>query len=310
MNGFGLVRRGLLLASFAPLSAFAVMPTNPVTDAEFMRLPDGSSLSDIKVSGVRLGLSHGTGKAFTPAVNAKYQSVKEDAMKNPNSRVQFVLMDLDAHRIVEQSASAGRRLFGASVAKVYVASTLMDKQKGTMTASQKQLFADMLVVSSNTAWTNLQAQIGNGNSDKGREAIFNFTQRMGYVNTRGWQGSWGSRHGNELTAADLAELLHDTYKGRYAGAEIFWKFMHTCRTGGERGRKYLPSNLIVGGKTGTYDGPTQIDGVTTSVKVRNHIMVFNWNGHQYGLTILADTGSDETAAALAGGLIREYLGVP
>jgi hypothetical protein len=310
MNGFGLVRRGLLLASFAPLSAFAVMPTNPVADAEFMRLPDGSRLSDVKVSGIKLSLSRGTGKAFTSAVKAKYQSVKEEAMKNPSSKVQFVLMDLDAHRIVEQSASAGRRLFGASVAKVYVASTFMDKQNGMMTASQKQLFADMLVVSSNTAWTNLQAQIGNGNSDKGREAIFNFTERMGYVNTRGWQGSWGSRHGNELTVADLAELLHDTYKGRYPGAEIFWKFMYTCRTGSERGRKYLPSSLIVGGKTGTYDGPTQIDGVTTSVQVRNHIMVFNWNGHQYGLTILADTGSDETAAALAGGLVREYLGVP
>jgi hypothetical protein len=179
-----------------------------------------------------------------------------------------------------------------------------------MTASQKQLFANMLVVSSNTAWTELQKQIGDGNSDKGRERIFNFTERMGYVDTRGWQGSWGSRHGNELTAADLAELLHDTYKGNFPGAETFWKFMHTCRTGSERGRKYLPSSLIVGAKTGTYDGPTQIDGVSTSVKVRNHIMVFYWNGHQYGLTILADTGSDETAAALAGGLVREYLGVP
>jgi hypothetical protein len=172
-----------------------------------------------------------------------------------------------------------------------------------------QLMSNMLVVSSNTAWTELQRQIGGGDADTGREAIFNFTERMGYKDTRGWQGSWGSRHGNELTAMDLAELLHDTYKGRYPGAETFWKLMHTCRTGAERARKYIPTQIYVGGKTGTYDGPTTIDGVATTVKMRNHIVVVNINGREYGLTILNNTGSDENAAALAGGLFREYAGL-
>lgn len=310
MNGLSLVRKGLVVASLIPMSAFAVMPTNPVSDRDFMRLPDGSNLADIKVSGTKLSLTRGTGKAFTATAKANYESIKADSMTNPNSKVQWVLMDLDSHRIIEQSGATHRRMFGASVAKVYVASTLVDKQNGTLSSSQKQLFADMLVVSSNTAWVNLQKQIGGGNDDNGREAIWNFTQRMGYTDTRGWQGSWGSRHGNELTAGDLIELLHDTYKGRYAGAETFWKVMHTCRTGTDRGRKYIPSSIIVGAKTGTYDGPTTLDGVNVSVEMRNHVMVFNWNGREYGLVILANTGNDETAAALAGGLIREYLGVP
>lgn len=309
MMGFNLVRCGLVTALLAPAMAFAVMPSDPVTDPDFMRLPDGSRLTDTKVSGERLSLSKGLGNSFTASAQATYQSIKQDSMNNPNSKIQWVLMDLDSHRVVAQSLGAKRRMFGASVAKVFVAAALLNKQKGNLRASQKQLMADMLVVSSNTAWTELQSQIGDGNADRGREGIYNFTQSMGYLDTRGWQGAWGTRHGNELTASDLAELMHDTYKGIYHGAEILWKIMHTCRTGSNRGRKYFPSHIVVGAKTGTYDGPTEIDGVGMSVSVRNHLMVFNLNHREYGLAMLADTGSDETTAALAGGLAREYLGL-
>ncbi len=312
MNGFDLVRKGLvfsIVSMLAPAMAAALMPTNPVTDRDFMRLPDGTNLSDIKVSGVKLSLSKGQGGTFGPAARTAYQNIKNDSMNNPASKVQWVLMDLDGHQVIAKSLRSSRRMFGASVAKVYVASTLVDQRDGRLSKSQLQLMSDMLVVSSNTAWTELQKQIGEGDADMGREVIFRFTEAMGYHDTRGWQGSWGSRHGNELTAADLAELMHDTYKGRYAGAETFWKLMHTCRTGSTRARKYIPSSIFVGAKTGTYDGPTTIDGVGVNVKVRNHIIVFNHRGHEYALTMLADTGSDETTAVLAGGLLREYLGV-
>jgi hypothetical protein len=173
----------------------------------------------------------------------------------------------------------------------------------------------MLVISSNTAWTDLQAQIGDGDSNKGRERILDFTQRMGYERTRGFQGSWKNMHGNELTALETAEYLHDTYKANYPGAEVLWKLMHTCRTGSNRGLKYIPSQIFVGGKTGTYDGPSvdpetgknqNPNGSAYKVAVRNHMMVFYIEGVQYALTVLADSGSDESAALLAGGLIREF----
>lgn len=86
--------------------------------------------------------------------------------------------------------------------------------------------------------------------------------------------------------------------------------MHACRTGASRGRKYMPSSLYVGGKTGTYDGSTENPetGKNYNVAIRNHVLIFNVLGRQYGLVVLANTGSDESAALLAGGLLREYTG--
>jgi hypothetical protein len=164
----------------------------------------------------------------------------------------------------------------------------------------------------------LQSQIGDGSSDKGRERNYAFTQRMGYTKTRGYQGYLGSTHGNELVADEAIETLYDIYRGAFPGAELEWKLMHTCRTGASRGRKYIPSSVYVAGKTGTYDGGTENpetgktknpDGSDYTVHIRNHVLSFYIDGHQYGLVVLANSGSDESAALLAGGLIREYTSI-
>jgi hypothetical protein len=311
MNGNLSARKGLVLAfviGLSPVFAHAVMPTNPVSDRDFMRLPDGRNLAEMKVSGVKLTLTRGTGNSFGSSQQASYQNLKQASLSDPNNKIQWVVMNLDGHQVVAQSLSARKRIFGASVTKVYCGGALLDKQAGTLSSSQMQLMADMIVVSSNSAWTNLQKQIGGGDADRGRAGTHAFTQRMGYADTFGFQGTWGHIHGNELTAADLAEYMHDTYKGEYPGAETLWKLMHTGRTGTSRGKKYIPRELFVGGKTGTYDGPTQIDGVAMNVKVRNHMMVMNVNGTEYVIAILNNTGSDENTAVLAGGLLREYTG--
>lgn len=314
------VQNGLLccVLSFLSLAAHSAMPTNPATDPEFFRLPNGKDLRTISVNGAKLSLSRGTGTSFSATARANYAKLKSDSQRDPNHPVQWVLMDLDSHQIVDSSLAANRKIFGASSSKVFVGGALLDFQNGQLSPAQLQLMSDMLVVSSNTAWTNLQSQIGGGNANRGRERIQLFTQRMGYERTRGFQGYWGSLHGNELTAYESAEFLHDTYKGNYPGSEFLWKLMHTCRTGASRGRKYIPTSIFVGGKTGTYDGPTENpetgstknpDGSAYRVAVRNHLLVFNIKGRQYALTILADTGSDESAAVLAGGLIREHTGL-
>lgn len=286
----------------------AVDYSNPVLDAMFSKLPDGKLLSSISVSGTKLSLTRGTGTAFTAAVKADYQALKQATQTDPNHKVQWTLMDLSTHQVVAKSLSSNKKLFGASSSKIYVAATLLDKQNGTLTSSQLQLMSDMLVVSSNDAWTNLQAQIGDGDSNKGRERIHNFTQRMGYLKTRGYQGYWGSTHGNELVPDEAVETLYDMYRNAFPGASIVWKLMHTCRTGASRGLKYIPTNVYVGGKTGTYDGPTEnpATGASYNVAIRNHLLVFYVGGRQYGLAILSNSGSDQSAALLAGGLIREY----
>ncbi|MGZ3695375.1 MAG: serine hydrolase [Bdellovibrionota bacterium] len=198
--------------------------------------------------------------------------------------------------------------------------------------------------SDNDSWVLLQQRLGkneNGelNADRGRASLIEFTERMGYHDIRGWQGDLlvedegkaasnlkgevKSRnrlgvtesyiHGNELTAADTAKYLYDTYTGRYAGAEYAWKMLYTCQTGEKKGNKYIPKNIFVGGKTGTFPNGrgemSEVNGVKKKVAVRNHALTFHFNGTQYGLVVLTDLGNNEPAAVLTGGLIREFVGV-
>jgi hypothetical protein len=162
--------------------------SNPVLDPEFEVLPSGVKLSEISVRGSKLSLTRGTGTAFTSSLLADYQNLKKATQTEPGHKVQWALMDLTSHRVVAKSLSSNKKLFGASSSKIYVASTFVEKQNAVLSDSQMQLMADMLVVSSNVAWINLQTQIGDGNPDKGRERINDFTKRMGYLNTRGYQG--------------------------------------------------------------------------------------------------------------------------
>lgn len=281
---------------------------NPGDNSAFKTLPNGKKLSSIKVRGSSLRLVRGSGASFSNSKWKSYLRLKEESMGAPGHKVQWAFMDLDNHQIIARSTSAHKKIFGASSSKIYVAATLLDKQNGELTSSQLQKMADMLVVSSNTAWTSLQKEIGDGSANLGREKNYAFTQRMGYPLTRGFQGYWGSMHGNELTPDECVEMLYDTFQNNYPGAETLWKLMYTSRTGSSRGKKYIPSDIYVGGKTGTYHGPTENPetGKQYTVNVRNHLMVFNIDGLQYGLAVLANSGSDESAALLAGGLIREY----
>ncbi len=304
-----------MAAFFCLTSAQAYMPSNPVTDKDFLKLPSGKLLSDIKVSGSRLSLSKGSGAYFSETARKNYASIKSESKANLDSKTQWVLMDLDNHQVIDQSAQPNRKIFGASSSKIFVGATLLNKQSEKLSSSQLQLMSNMLVVSSNEAWVELQKQAGDGNSDIGRGNIQAFTQGMGYERMRGFQGNLGKIHGNELTAGETAEFLYDTYHNNYVGAETLWKIMHTCRTGASRGRKYFPSTYYVGAKTGTYDGSSvdpetgsskNPDGSSYRVQIRNHVMTFNVNGRQYGLVILSNAGSDETVSVLAGGLLREY----
>lgn len=312
-----LIRNGLLcvfLFNFCPDFANAAKFTDPTLDPHFLTLASGINLKDIQIRGRGLSLTRGTGNLFSANQQTSFEKLMQDSKSQADHPVQWVLTNLDNNQVIDQSANPDKIIFGASVSKVFVASTLVDHQGGILQASQWQPFADMLVVSSNTAWVDLQKQLGGGYANQGRERIQNFTQRMGYLRTKGFQGNLGPIHGNELNAKDLVSFLYDTYHANYTGAETVWKMMHTVRTGANRGFKYIPRHIYVAGKTGTYDGPTinpetgeptNADGSTYKVRVRHHLMVIHSKGQQYGLAILANTGSDESAALLAGGLFRQ-----
>lgn len=282
---------------------------SPESDPDFIRLSNGTKLSSLKVNGVALKLIAGTGQTLSASKYQEYLKLRNASETQPQHLVQWSFADLETGEILARSASAHKKYFGASSSKIFVGATLLDKHNGAISSSQLQQMADMIVVSSNTAWTSMQRDIGGGDANKGRERIHQFTQRMGYTLTRGFQGYWGSIHGNELVPDETAEMLFDTYHNQYPGAETLWKMMYTCRTGANRGLKYIPKNIYVGGKTGTYSGPTENPetGKTHNVNMKNHVLTFNINGTQYGLVIFANNGSDESVALLAGGLVQDLL---
>lgn len=332
--------------------------TAPETDPDFTKFPNGKTFADFKAA-----LVGGEGEPWTEVQQAQYETLKQ----MPVDKVQWALIDLDNNKMLSQSKPSPTRIFGASTSKVFVVSALLDKQKGevlryppilkeikdkkgnllrTETISDDDLthMARIYMHSDNDSWVLLQSRLGKDksgelNADRGRAAVIEFTERMGYHDIRAWQGDLvveseskvtnslrkevKSRtrlgidekyiHGNELTAADTAKYLYDTYTGRYAGAEYAWKMLYTCQTGDKKGNKYIPKNIFVGGKTGTYPNGraqmSEVNGVKKKVAVRSHALVFHYNGTQYGLVVLTDLGKNEPAAVLAGGLIREFVGV-
>ncbi len=283
-------------------------------DEVFFTLENNINLRALggKQAGNLLTRVKGKGNRFGAQQRTRYCEIKQ----NPE-QVQWVLNDLETGEIISRSANADKLYFGASVSKLFVAAALLNKQGGTVNEAQFNKLVRMIVVSDNRAWKELQRQAGDdGSNDSGREAVDEFVQGMGYADIKGFQG-WmrkkdGTRiHGNELNALQLSNFLYDTYQRNYDGAELLWKIMHATRTGRSKIDKYTPSDVYIGGKTGSYHGanasPETI--LHTSIKARNHAAVLQIGEKYYGLSILANTGSDEDVAILGGGLIREYLGV-
>lgn len=297
-----------LTALMSPV-ANAALPSNPQSDPRFVILPNGKDLRTLSSSGRSLSLIRGDGKEFTASLQAKYLALKNETLTKSNHPVTWVLMDLDSRQVIAQSKDANRKQFGASVNKIFIGAALLDKQRGSLSSSQLKLMGQMIADSNNDARDSIHLAVGGGSNTRARQEIHKFTQRMGYARTRAFRGYMGSLHGNELTALETANFLFDTYQGRYPGAEYLWKILYTCRTGAGRARTYLPSDMYVGGKTGSYAGST-VDpetGRSTKVDVVHHTIVFNRGGRQYGLAIFANTGKTESTALLAGGLFREYI---
>ena len=278
----------------------------------FFTLEDGRNLrvmGDNKTKEL-LTCVHGQGKVFGDKEKRRYFILKKRKLP-----IQWVLNELETGEILSQSDNAEKRYFGASSSKLFVAAAFLHKHNGQFTQKQLGLLVSMIVRSNNAAWLELQRQTGtDGTDNSGRQAVDEFVKKMGYTNTRGFQG-WmiakdGSRvHGNELNTIELAAFLNDTYHNKYKGAEILWKIMHAAKTGTKKIDRYTPIYVYIGGKTGTYDGENSSPGTIKFgfIRARNHISILKIEDKYYGLSILSNTGSSEDVAILGGGLIREFL---
>lgn len=287
-------------------------------DLEQLRVPDfvvddGRDLRRLTNGSTRSLLTPVTGRgtSFGPRQEERYCRLKR------NPAVQWVVNDLASGEILSRSPNADQLFFGASTSKIFVAGAVLDKHGGKLDAEQLRLLVRMIVVSDNGAWKSLQRQTGDaGTDDAGRAAVDAFVRRMGYPTIRGFQG-WmrkpdgTSIHGNELNAVEVSQFLRDTYRRKYPGADVLWKVMQATKTGKSKIDKYTPATVYIAGKTGTYSGSNEsrrtID--LPSIQARNHAAVVTIDNRYYGITVLSNTGDNEDVAVLAGGLMREYLGV-
>lgn len=279
---------------------------------DFFVLDNGNDLRKLADPGASQLLTpvRGEGNKFGAEEIQKYCKLKY------SSQVQWTVNDLQTGEIISQSPNAREAFFGASSSKIFVAAALLNKQCGKLDKKQLDLMIKMIVKSDNGAWIELQREAGEGSDDSGRQCVNEFVQEIGCKNTRGFQG-WlckedGTRiHGNELNTTALAKFLYSTYHRDYPGAEILWKIMHATKTGRQKINKYTPSEIYIGGKTGTYDGPNESPETIhfKNIRARNHVAVLKIGDKYYGISILTNTGSSWDVAVLGGGLMREFLGV-
>ena len=278
------------------------------------RLDDGRDLRTIAGASARRLLTpvKGRGGRFGTAQQKRYCRLRQGS-----DQVQWTLNDLETGEILSRSANADQLFFGASTSKIFVGAAFLDSRQGRITAQELGLLVQMIAVSNNGAWLTLQKRAGkDGTADAGRAAVQAFTRRMGYPTIQAFQG-WmrrpdGSRvHGNELNSIEVAQFLRDTYERKYPGADVLWKVMQATRTGGSKIDKYTPSDVYILGKTGTYSGSNESPGTVRlpTIRARNHAAAVRVRGRYYGVTVLTNTGNNEDVAVLAGGLMREFLGV-
>ena len=169
-----------LLICFLPIQVYAAEYRGVTGDGLFT-LQNGINLRQFGGTNIShmLVRIRGQGKKFVIEQRKRYCKLKHA------DNIQWALSDLDTGAIISRSANADEVYFGASVAKLFVAAALLNKQNGHFDRNQLTLMVKMIVVSSNSAWKELQRQTGDdGTNDSGRAAVDTFVQLMGYTNTR------------------------------------------------------------------------------------------------------------------------------
>ena len=128
--------------------------------------------------------------------------------------------------------------------------------------------SNTISVSDNLGWKEILVKIG-GTRDAGHREVGKM---------------WGSRcgldnSGKELTANGLITFLNDTVYKTYDGADTLLKLMYSNTTGKTRGEKYIPKDMAIGSKTGSFASAYR--GV-----VNHEVMTFQMNGKWYALAVL------------------------
>lgn len=201
-------------------------------DTNFFLLQSGHNLDKIAKS-VSIKLKRNKG------LNGEYsESVYKFYKKNPH--VYWAVYDITGDSLIDCSNFADSNLYGASVPKVCVASASLSLSSEFMTPKDYSDIIRLLVVSDNNVWARVQSLCGN------KGTVNKWAKGMDYRMLPEMGG------GNLVNAIDMAKFWRDVLRNEFIGAEAIYKITSSCATSALRSRACMPSDVWIGGKTGTY----------------------------------------------------------
>jgi hypothetical protein len=245
----------------------------------FFTTTNGINLFEL---GKKVGITMSRNKGISSSGYSanKYQQNKK------NVKVYWAVYDITNDSLIEASSNASKTVYGASVPKVLVASAALSNNDGKLpTSADYSKVIQLLVKSNNDVWTPIQNIAG------GKDAVNNWAKKMGY-------GMQPARNGgNNASALGMSKFWRDVCKNNFEGAEVIYRTTASCQTSGARSRKYMPTSVYMGGKTGTYNAS-------------NHDSC--WIQYQdkfYSITVLTELGASgsDVIACMFRGLFDEYI---
>ncbi len=266
---------------FNGVAPFIGDPTSP----DFFILQDGFDLGKFDKN-KRLKTRTGVGTAFGKEQMEEYKTLKG------NKLVHWIVRDLESGTVIGvRQDTVEKTIEGASVPKALVAAAALNKNNARFKKDEHWFKAyELLVESINDYWNDIQALAG------GAAEVNKFSETMGYEHMRPAHDD-----SDTVNALYLAQFLYDIFHDRFVGSEPLYKIMAACNTGrGDppataKGPKYIPTDVYMGGKTGTWN---QYQHDMRFLRVKNH-----W----YAIVVLSETGKSEDVAIMFGGIFREYL---
>lgn len=247
-------------------------------DKDFFVNAEGKNLYQLgSKAGVKMSRNMGLNGAFN---EKKYKENKN------NSAVYWAVYDITNDKLLASSEQGKKNIYGASVPKVCVSASAFANKNGVLpNDADYQKVIKLLVLSDNNVWNDVQALAGGGDS------VNNWASRMGYTMKPARGG------GNNANAVDMCRFWNDVCRNNFKGAENIFKITSSCRTDSNRGRKCMPKNVYMGGKTGTYDKS-------------NHDTCWIKDGDNfYSISVLTELGGNgsEVIAQMFRGLYNEYV---
>ena len=280
--------KGYILVGLALALAFSVRTAKKAQEAVVEAL--GWSLSPNFFTDLRgknlgaIGASVGVSMKRNTGANKAFDRARYDAAK-ANPKVYWAVYDINADRLLAASPNGNVNVYGASVPKVCVSAAAFARQGGVLPSDADYgKVIRLLVLSDNTVWDDVGRLAG------GDAGVNQWAASMGY-NMRP-----ARRAGNQSNAVDMCRFWSDVCHGRFPGADDIFRITNSCQTGGSRSLRCMPSDVLMGGKTGTYEA-------------NNHDTCWVQRGDRFfAITVLTELGGagGDAIAHMFRGLYEDY----